>query len=138
MKTAEIIEGMKTVIQKTIVRGNPTDIDTTVLKEALEFIKPWAELETGFEGIKGKLQNMTPVVNVEIALTVDINEPSEEETIVTDVSTRLNELDGLPQYEINLSGSREEDERISAYNESLKELANWYAIYRTAVKVAGV
>jgi hypothetical protein len=40
MKTAEIIEGLKTVIQKTIVRGNPTDIDTTVLKEALEFIKP--------------------------------------------------------------------------------------------------
>jgi|LGVF01.2.fsa_nt_gb hypothetical protein len=133
MKTAEIIEGMKTVIQKTIVRGNPTDIDTTVLKEALEFIKPWAELETGFEGIKGKLENMIPQVNVEIALTVDIGETREDETIITDLGERIQYLDTVEQYDINLTGAYGEDDRIVAFEKARKDLSEYYENYKDAV-----
>lgn len=140
MKANEIVEGLEKHLDNLMFKAGVREYEEPICstKAAIKFIEPWAELETGFEGIKEKLHNMAPEVNIEIALAVDIKEPEEEETIVTDVSKRLNELDGLPQYEINLSGSREEDERISAYNESLKELANWYAIYRTAVQVAGI
>jgi hypothetical protein len=79
---------------------------------------------------------MIPVVNVEIALTVDLDKPKEEETIITDIEERIKYLEGVEQFEINLTGSNEEDERISAYNESLKELESWYGVYKEAVEVA--
>lgn len=138
MKIAEILYGLKD-ISRTI-DGASLNLEKEVLDAAIEFIEPYAEISGAIEEVsefsknmKAKFKSITVDFVIEELDEVAVTEP--EETIVTDISYRIDELEGLPQYEINLSGSQEEDERISAYNESLKELANWYGFYKEALEV---